>query len=50
MTGLDYEQHFLSVPDDTKYISGGAAKIQLYHTENGIASHVLYVDYIALGY
>jgi hypothetical protein len=48
MTGLDYEQHFKSVPDDTKYISGGAAKAQLYHSENGIASHVLYVDYMAL--
>jgi hypothetical protein len=49
MTGLDYEQHFKSVTDDTKYISSGAAKGQIYHTENGIASHVLYVDYFALG-
>jgi hypothetical protein len=49
MTGLDYEQHFKTVPDDTKYICDGNAKIQLYHTENGIASHELYVDYMALG-
>ena len=48
MTGRDYEQYSMSVPDDTKYISSGAAKVQLYHTEGGIASHVLYVDYVAL--
>jgi hypothetical protein len=48
MTGLDYEQHFITVPDDTKYISGGAAKAQLYHTEGGILTHYLYVDYMAL--
>jgi hypothetical protein len=49
MTGLDYEQHFITVPDDTKYIYAGNAKIQLYHAESGITSHDLYVGYMALG-
>jgi hypothetical protein len=50
MTGLDYEQHFKTVPDDTKYISAGNAKVQLYHTENGIGGHELHVGFMALGF
>jgi hypothetical protein len=50
MTGLDYEQHFKTVPDDTKYICDGNAKVQLYHAEGGITSHELHVGYMALGF
>ena len=48
MDGLDYEQHFKTIADDTNYISGGAAIVRLYHTETGNASHDLYIDYVGL--
>ena len=48
--GLDQGQHFVAIPNDADYISGGAAIVRLYHTETGNASHDLYVDYVALGY
>jgi len=46
--GRDFQQHFKTVPDDTDYISGGAAIIRLYHTESGNASHDMHVDYVGL--
>ena len=44
----NHQYHFLMIPDDSDYISGGAAIIRLYHTESGNASHDAYIDYAAL--
>ena len=47
--GLDYEQHFKTITDDTNYIYRGAAIVRLYHTESGTPSHDLHIDYVGLG-
>jgi len=36
------------IPDDTNYISDGAAQISFYHAASGTPSHDLYIDYVAL--
>jgi hypothetical protein len=46
--GVDYEQHFKTIVDDTNCISDTNAKIRLYHTESGIGAHDLYIDYVGL--
>jgi len=38
------------VLDDTNYISGGAAKLAIYHSSLGNAAHDISVDYVALTY
>jgi hypothetical protein len=46
--GLDHQQRLILIPDDSDYISGGAAIVRFYHTEAGNAAHDLYVDYCGL--
>ena len=36
------------IPDDTNYMSSGAAQVSFYHAISGVPSHDLYIDYIAL--
>jgi len=36
------------IPDDTNYISGGAAQISFYHGISGVPAHDLYIDYVAI--
>jgi len=46
----DFLQMVILVPDDSDYISGGAAIVRLDHTETGTPGHDLYIDYCGLGY
>jgi hypothetical protein len=47
--GLDaYQVYSIPIPDDTNYIDSGAAKIKIYHSTTGNASHDVYVDYVAV--
>jgi len=36
------------IPDDTNYISNGAAQVNFYHPITGVPSHDLYIDYVSI--
>lgn len=44
---LTYQTFVFALPAMANYLSGGAAKVRLYHTTSGNASHDISVDYIA---
>jgi hypothetical protein len=45
----DYIDRALTVFNHSVYVNGGNAKLQLIHTDGGLASHSLQFDYVALG-
>lgn len=47
-TTLDYDMRVFGLPVMTNYLSGGAAKVRLYHNTAGNPAHTIYIGYIAL--